>query len=83
MIGLAIQRKNLAGLMEIKPKIFLLGRNPLSSAPHQNQGVVLNRQGLGRHHPPGGAPYLHLIQWEVSEDQVVASLVARYIGARI
>ena len=57
MIGLASQRKNSATLMEMKPKRFSLGRNPLSDAPHRNPGVVENGQGPGRH-PPSGAPYL-------------------------
>ena len=45
MIGLASQRKNSATLMEMKPKRFSLGRNPLSDAPHRNPGVVENEQG--------------------------------------
>ena len=57
MIGVASQRKNSATLMEMKPKRFSLGRNPLSDAPHRNPGVVENGQGPGRH-PPSGAPYL-------------------------
>ena len=56
MIGLASQRKNSATLMEMKPKRFSLGRNPLSDAPHRNPGVVSNGQGTGRH-PLGGEPY--------------------------
>ncbi|XP_071680971.1 uncharacterized protein [Lolium perenne] len=43
----------------MKPKGTLLGRNPLSDAPHQNPSVVSNGQGPGRH-PLGGAPYLDL-----------------------
>src|SRR3954466_7174940 len=43
--------------MEMKPKRFSLGRNPLSDAPHRNAGVVENGQGPGRH-PSSGAPYL-------------------------
>ena len=45
--------------MEIKPKRFLLGHNPLSDAPYRNRGVVSNGQEPGRH-PLGGAPYLDL-----------------------
>jgi hypothetical protein len=45
--------------MEIKPHEKSLGRNPLSDAPYQNLGMVLNGQGTGRH-PLGGAPYLDL-----------------------
>ena len=56
-MGLASQCKNSATLMEMKPKRFSLGRNPLSDAPHRNPGVVENGQGPGRH-PPSGAPYL-------------------------
>ena len=59
MIGLASQRKNSATLMEMKPKRFSLGRNPLSDALHRNPGVVENGQGPGRH-PQGGALYLDL-----------------------
>ena len=80
MIGLASQRKNSATLMEMKPKRFSLGRNPLSDALHRNPGVVENGQGPGRH-PLGGVPYLVWIRWQVGEDRVVASLVAHYIGA--
>jgi hypothetical protein len=36
-----------------------LRRSPLSDAPYQNPGMVLNGQGLGRR-PLGGAPYLNL-----------------------
>jgi hypothetical protein len=35
--------------MDLKPTRDSLGRNPLSSALHQNPGVVLNGQGSGRH----------------------------------
>jgi len=82
VIGLASQRKNSATLMEMKPKRFPLGRNPLSDAPHRNPGVVENGQGPGRH-PQVARHILIRIRWQVSEDQVVASLEARYIGARM
>jgi hypothetical protein len=36
-----------------------LGRNPLSGAPYQNLGMVLNEQEPDRH-PLGGMPYLNL-----------------------
>jgi hypothetical protein len=45
--------------IEMKPHEKLLGHNPLSDAPYQNLGMVLNRQGPSRH-PLGGAPYLDL-----------------------
>jgi hypothetical protein len=45
--------------MEMKPHEKSLGRNPLSDAPYQNPGMVLNGQGPGRH-PLGGTPYLDL-----------------------
>jgi hypothetical protein len=45
--------------MEMKPHEKTLGRNPLSDAPYQNPGMVLNGQGPG-HHPLGDAPYLDL-----------------------
>jgi hypothetical protein len=45
--------------MEMKPHEKSLGRNPLSDAPYQNPGMVLNRQGLG-YHPLGDASYLDL-----------------------
>jgi len=35
--------------MEMKPKRIPLGRNPLSDAPCRNPGMVLNKQGPGRH----------------------------------
>ena len=44
--------------MEMKQKIIPLGRNPLSDAPCQNPGMVLNEQGLGRH--PRDAPCRNL-----------------------
>jgi hypothetical protein len=44
---------------EMKPHEKSLGRNPLSDAPYQNPGMVLNGQGPGRH-PLGGALYLDL-----------------------
>ena len=58
MLGAAIQYKNLATLMEMKSKRTPLGRNPLSDAPCQNPGMVLNEQGLGRH--PRDAPCRNL-----------------------
>jgi hypothetical protein len=45
--------------MEMKPHEKSLGCNPLSDAPYQNPGMVLNGQGPG-HHPHGDAPYLDL-----------------------
>jgi hypothetical protein len=45
--------------MEMKPHEKSLGRNPLSDAPYQNPGMVLNGQGPHRH-PLGGTPYLDL-----------------------
>ena len=42
-------RKNSATFMEMKPKRFSLGRNPLSDAPHWNPSVVESGQGPGRH----------------------------------
>jgi hypothetical protein len=43
----------------MKPHEKTLGRNPLSDAPYQNPGMVLNGQGPS-HHPLGDAPYLDL-----------------------
>ena len=40
---------NLAILIEMKPERKSLGCNPLSDAPYQNPGMVLNGQGSGRH----------------------------------
>ena len=65
MLGVASQCKNLAILMEMKPKRISLGRNPLSDAPYRNPGMVLNGQGLGRH--PRDAPCRDLGM--VSSDQ--------------
>ena len=45
--------------MDMKPIRNSLGRNPLSDAPHQNLGVVLNGQGPDRH-PTNGASYRDL-----------------------
>jgi hypothetical protein len=45
--------------MEMKPYEKSLRHNPLSDAPYQNPGMVLNGQGPGRH-PIGGALYLDL-----------------------
>ena len=42
--------------MDMKPIRNSLGRNPLSDAPHQNLGMVLNGQGPDRH-PTNGASY--------------------------
>jgi hypothetical protein len=41
--------------MEMRPKRLPLGHNPLSNAPCQIPGTVLNEQGLGRH--PHDASY--------------------------
>ena len=54
MLGLASQCKNLATLIEMKPKRIPLGCNPLSDAPCWNPDMVLNKQGPGRH--PRDAP---------------------------
>ena len=54
MLGAASQYKNLATLMEMKPQKIPLGCNPLSDAPCQNPGMVLNEQRPGRH--PHDAP---------------------------
>jgi hypothetical protein len=43
--------------MKIKSHKKLLRCNPLSDAPYQNSGMVLNRQGPGRH-LLGDASYL-------------------------
>jgi hypothetical protein len=45
--------------MKMKPHEKMLGRNPLSDAPYQNPGMMLNGQGPGRH-PLGDTPYLDL-----------------------
>ena len=45
MLGATSQCKNVATLMEMKPKRILLGRNPLSDASCRNPGMVLNEQG--------------------------------------
>ena len=84
MIGVASGEPtlNLAILMEMKPERKPLGRNPLSDVPYRNPGMVLNGQGPGRH-PLGDAPCRDLVWCQVSKDQVIASLVARYIGARV
>jgi hypothetical protein len=39
----------LAIFIKIKPHEKLLGRNPLSGAPYQNPGMLLNGQGPGCH----------------------------------
>ena len=49
MLGAASQCKNLATLIEMKPKRIPLGSNPLSDVPCRNPGMVLNEQGPGRH----------------------------------
>ena len=49
MLGVASQCKNLATFIKMKPKRFLLGRNPLSDAPCRNPVMVLNEQGPERH----------------------------------
>ena len=79
MLGAASQCKNLATLMEIKPKRIPLGRNPLSDASCRNPGMVLNEQGPGRH--PCDAPCRDL-DTVSSEDRIVASLVAPRCGAK-
>jgi hypothetical protein len=68
--------------MEMKPHEKLLGRNPLSDALYRNPGMVLNGQGPGRH-PIGDAPYLDLDMVLNEQGSVVASLVMRYIVARV
>jgi hypothetical protein len=68
--------------MEMKPHEKPLGHNPLSNAPYRNLGMVLNRQGLGR--TPLVARYILIwIQCQIIKDRVVASLVTRYIAARV
>jgi hypothetical protein len=68
--------------MEMKPHEKSLGRNPLIDAPYRNSGMVLNGQGPGRH-PLGDALYLDLDTVLNEKDRVVASLVTRYIAARV
>ena len=81
MLGVARQCKNLATLMEMKPKRIPLGRNPLSDVPCRNLGMVLNKQGPGRH--PRDAPCRDLGTMSSDKDRVIRSLVARYIDARV
>jgi hypothetical protein len=45
--------------MKIKSHEKLLRHNPLSDAPYQNLGMMLNGQGSGRH-PLGDVLYLDL-----------------------
>ena len=66
----------------MKPYRKSLGRNPLNDAPYQNPSIVLNGQGPGRH-PFGDAPYLDLDTVLNEQGWVVASLVMRYIAARV
>jgi hypothetical protein len=68
--------------MEMKPNRKPLGRNPLSDAPYRNPGMVLNGQGPGRH-PLVARRVVIWMRCQVRKDRVVASLVARYIGARV
>jgi hypothetical protein len=68
--------------MDLKPTRDSLGRNPLSDALHRNLGVVLNGQGPG-HHPLSGASYRDPGTMKISKGRVVATLVARYIYARV
>jgi hypothetical protein len=63
----------------MKPHKKSLGRNPLSNPPYQNPGMVLNGQEPGRH-PLGDAPYLDL---DTVLNEVIASLVTRYIAVRV
>jgi hypothetical protein len=67
-----------------EPHEKLLGCNPLSDAPYRNMGMVLNREGPGRH-PFGGLPYfdLNTVLNEQGSDRRIASLVARYIAAQV
>jgi hypothetical protein len=81
VIDLVSQHENSATLMEIKPKISL-GHNPLSDVPYQKPDVVSNGQGSGRH-PQVTRRILVWIRWQVSKDQVVASLVTHYINIRV
>ena len=81
MLGVASQCKNLVTFMEMKPKRIPLGRNPLSDAPCWNPGMVLNEQGSGRH--PRDVPCRDLGTVSSEQGSVVASLVARHIGARV
>jgi hypothetical protein len=68
--------------MDMKPNRKPLGRNPLSDTPYRSSGMVLNGQGPGRH-PLGGTPCRDLYAVSSEQGRVVASLVARYIGARV
>ena len=68
--------------MEMKPNRKPLGRNPLSEEPYQNPGMTLNGQGPGRH-PLVAHRVVIWMRRQVSKDRVIASLVARYIGARV
>ena len=55
MLGVVSQCKNLATLIEMKPKRIPLGHNPLSDTSCRNPGMVLNEQGSDHH--PHDAPY--------------------------
>jgi hypothetical protein len=66
----------------MKPHEKLLGCNPLSDAPYQNPGMMLNGQGLGRH-PVGGAPYLDLdmmLSEQVSGRHILSDALHRRPG---
>ena len=72
MIRLASQRKNLATLLEA-----------LSATRHIGTRVWW-KMGKGRAITPKVAPHILIwIRWQVSEDRVIASLVACYIGGRM
>jgi hypothetical protein len=68
--------------MDRKPNRKPLGCNPLSDTSYRNPGMVLNGQGPGRH-PLVARRVVIWMHCQVSKDRVVASLVARYIGARV
>jgi hypothetical protein len=68
--------------MKIKSHKKLLRCNPLSDASYQNSGMVLNRQGPGRH-LLGDASYLDPNMVLNEKDRVVVSLVTRYIVVRV
>jgi hypothetical protein len=68
--------------MDLKPTRDSLGCNPLNDALHRNPGVVLNGQGPGRH-PLSGASYRDPGTIKMSKGRAVATLVVRYIYARV
>jgi hypothetical protein len=68
--------------MEMKPHEKSLGRNPLSDAPYQNPGMVLNGQGPDRH-PLGDVPYLDLdtvLNEQGSSRRILSDTLHRRLG---